>query len=138
MKWNGIVSQLGQSAIATRFAPAKANQATSTPRVLSSRESIPAMPHRLDRRLRAELLPEPPDADVDHVGARVEVVAPDVREEALSRNDLALVQDEVVQQAELAVRELRNHVAELRLPPREVERERSRVHDVAVLAVPAP
>ena len=54
MKWNGIVSQLGTSAIATRFAAANANHATSTP--LRRRKPIAAMPHRLDGRVRAQLL----------------------------------------------------------------------------------
>src|SRR5438034_890769 len=94
MKWKGIVSQVGQSSIATRFAAANANHAASTaPKRLSRGEPVPAMPHGLDRGLRAELLPQPPDADVDHVGPRIEVVPPDVREQALARHDLALVQD---------------------------------------------
>jgi hypothetical protein len=49
MKWNGIVSQLGQTAIATRFAAANANHATSTD--LRRSEPVAAMPDRLDRSL---------------------------------------------------------------------------------------
>src|SRR5436190_3713898 len=104
MKWKGIVSQVGQSSIATRFAAANANHANSTaPKRLSRGESVPAMPHGLDRGFRAELLPEPPDADVDHVRPRIEMVAPHIREEALAGHDLALVENEVVQEAELPV-----------------------------------
>src|SRR2546430_6965992 len=125
MKWNGIVSQLGQSSIAARFAAANANHPTSTrPKSLRGGGRAPAMPNGLDGCLRAELLPQSPDAHVDHVGARVEVVPPDVREQALARHHLALVEDEVVQEPELAVRELCHQVAELRLPAREIERER--------------
>src|SRR5690242_6920367 len=100
MKWNGIVSQSGQSSIATRFAAAKANHAAST--ALRCNQPIAAMPHGLDR-VGAELLPQPADADLDDVRLRIEVVSPDVREQALAADDLALVQDEVVQEPELAV-----------------------------------
>src|SRR5512141_2170362 len=104
MKWNGIVSQLGASPIATRFATANASHASSTR--LCRSQPIPAMPHRLDRRLGAELLPQPPHADVDHVRARVEVVAPHVGEQPLPAEHLALVAHAVVQEPELAIREL--------------------------------
>src|SRR3954454_2253026 len=121
MKWNGIVSQLGTSPMATRFARANAAHASSTR--LRRSDPIPAMPHRLDRRIRAELLPQPPDADIDHVRARIEVVAPHVGEQALTAHHFALVQHEVVEEAKLAVRELAHDLAEPRLPPREIERQ---------------
>src|SRR5438876_12208106 len=95
------------------------------------------MPHCLDGCLRAELLPEPPDADLDNVGAGIEVVAPDVREQPLPAHDLAFVENKVVQQPELAVRELRDDVPEAGLPAREVERERPRPDDASVLPVRA-
>src|SRR5512146_545620 len=101
MKWNGTVSQLGKRAIATRFAAANANHAAST--ALGRSQPIAAMSHRLDRRSRAELLAQPPDADVDHVRARVEVVAPHFREQPLAAHHLALVAREVVEEPELAV-----------------------------------
>src|SRR6476646_5136225 len=101
MKWNGIVSQLGQTSIAARFAAANANQQASTH--LRRSQPIAAMPHRLDRSLRAELPAQPPHAHVDDVGARIEVVSPDVRQQALAADDLALVQDEVVEQPKLPV-----------------------------------
>src|SRR5690242_13950351 len=133
MKWNGIVSQSGQSCIATRFAAAKANHTASI--ALRRKKAIAAMPHGLDR-VGAELLPQPADADLDHVRLRVEVVAPDVREQPLAADNLALVQDEVVQEPELPVGERRDDVAELRLPARYVEREQARAHDAAVLTGP--
>src|SRR5438552_18673407 len=114
MKWNGTVSQLCHRAIATRFAAAKATHAISKRKAptrrrrprgragfarasvgLRSSNPIPRVPDGLDR-LGAELLPQPPDADVDDVRAGVEVVAPDLREQALAAHDLAGVQHEVV------------------------------------------
>src|ERR1051325_2188662 len=133
MKWNGIVSQSGQSCIATRFAAAKANHAAST--ALRRNKPIAAMSHGLDG-VRPELLPKPADADLDDVRARVEVVPPDVREQALAADDLAFVQDEVVQEPELAVGERRDDLPELRLSPRDIERQQARPHDAAVLAGP--
>src|SRR4249920_882446 len=153
MKWKGIVSQLGRASIAARFAAVKTSQATSThdsPRVHlgrcvesldlinlalgRGREPVAAVSHRLDRRLRAELLPEPPDAHVDDVRARVEVVAPDIREQPLATHHFALVQNEVVQEAELAVRELGDHVAEASLAACEVERQCPCAHDRPAVA----
>src|SRR5437868_15526003 len=75
-KWNGIVSQLGHATIAPKFAAANAAQASST--ALRRDQAITRMSHRLDGSVRSELPAKPPDADVDHVRARVEVVAPDV------------------------------------------------------------
>src|SRR2546423_708466 len=126
MKWKGMVSQLGHSSIAARFAPANANHASSTE--LRRSESITAMPHRLDGSVLAELLPEPPDADLDDVRTRIEVVAPDVREQPLPAHDLAFVAHQVVEEPELAVGERGDHVAELRLTARDVEREHPRAH----------
>src|SRR5438094_4241590 len=121
-----MVSQLGHSSIAARFAPANANHASSTK--LRRSETITAMPHRLDGSVLAELLPQPPDADLDNVRARIEVVAPDVREQPLAAHDLALVEHQVVQEPELAVGEGGDHVAELRLTARDVARVQRRGH----------
>src|SRR5438552_7654494 len=130
-----MVSQLGHSSIAARFAAANANHASSTE--LRRSESITAMPHRLDGSVLAELLPEPPDADLDDVRARIEVVAPDVREQPFPAHDLAFVEHQVVEEPELAVRELRDEVSEAGLPAREVERERPRPDNASVLPVRA-
>src|SRR2546423_12385653 len=100
MKWNGIVSQSCQRPIATRFAAANATHATSSP--LRRSNPIPRVADGLDRG-GAELLAQPADADVDDVRARVEVVAPYLGEEPLAADDLARVQHEVVQEAELPV-----------------------------------
>src|SRR2546422_10211284 len=87
---------------------------------------IPRVPDGLDR-LGAELLAQAADADVDDVRARVEVVAPDLGEQALAAHDLAGVQHQVLEEPELAVGEVRDVLAEERLPPREVRSEERRV-----------
>src|SRR5580700_8817413 len=101
MRWNGIVSQHGNMNMKSRLTRAKIHHPTSIARggygqpnrgsrcscgsgggrnsraVASARhELIAPTPHRLDH-VEAELRAEPPDAHVDHVGPRIEVVAPD-------------------------------------------------------------
>src|SRR6266704_1167453 len=119
MKWNGIVSQLPQRRIPTRFATANTPQAISSG--LRRNQSVARMSHRLDRRLRAELLPEPPHTNVDDVRARIEVVTPDLRQKPLAADHLAGVLDEVVEQAKLAVRELRGVRADPCLATSDIE-----------------
>ena len=58
---------------------------------LRRRSSIARVAHSLDRSVRPELVAQATDADVDDVGARVEVIAPDLREQALAADDLARV-----------------------------------------------
>src|SRR5262252_2818924 len=88
MKWNGTVSQLGMTSIATRFAIEKTTHATKIHRSRfghrprSSIETVPHAAHRRDR-LGAELGTQPPHVDVHHVGTRIEVIAPDRREQPL-------------------------------------------------------
>src|SRR3989440_4490418 len=150
MKWNGTVSQLCHRAIAARFAMAKATHAISRRKAptrrrrstgragfarasvgLRSSNPIPRVPHGLDR-LGAELLPQPADADVDDVRARVEVVAPDLGEQALATHDLAGVQNQVMEEPELAVGEVGDPVAEERLAPREVDTQPARLDHAAL------
>src|SRR5207247_5413352 len=104
MKWKGIVSQLSHMRIATRFATAKTTHAAS--RRLSRNQPITRMSHRFDRRVGAELLPQTSHADVDDIRSRIEVVSPDLREQPLAADHLACVLDEMVEETELAVREL--------------------------------
>src|SRR5438093_10895564 len=138
MKWNGIVSQLSQRIIARRFATAKSAQ----PRSIALRRSkaVPRVADSLDRRVLAELLPQPPDADLDDVRAGIEVVAPDLGEETFAADHLAGVQGEVVQKPELAVGEVGDERPESRLPTREVEDQPSGMDDVRVhrIAVRVP
>src|SRR5438270_10789948 len=112
MKWNGIVSQLGQRSIAPRFAIAKAHQAAST---ALRGKAIPGMAHGLDRNPGAELLPHPPDADVDDVGAGIEVIAPDLGEQALAADDDARLGGESVQDPELELGEMERDAVHARL-----------------------
>src|SRR5215213_7369307 len=95
MKWKGTVSHRGTSTMATKLAAAKASQATSTQPEASARcrrswdgDPIALTSHGHDR-VGAELGPEPAHVDIDHVGARVEVVVPDRRQEPLLGQDLA-------------------------------------------------
>src|SRR5207248_660999 len=69
------------------------------------------------------------------VRARVEVISPHVREQPLPAHDLTLVEDEVMEEPELAVRELRHQLAEPRLAPCEIERQLSRTNDALAAAV---
>src|SRR5919197_1716532 len=119
MKWNGIVSQGSQRPIATRFATANAPHPSSS--ALGLRKAVPRVADGLDRRLRPELLAQPPDADLDDVRARIEVVAPHLGEQALAADDLARVEREVVEETELAVGEVGGPVLQMRTPPRQVE-----------------
>src|SRR5581483_7354577 len=132
MKWNGTVSQYGHSHIATRFATAKATQAAS--RDLCRNQAVARIANRLDRRLRAELLAQAADEDVDDVRAGVEVEAPDLREEPFAADHLARVRGEMMEEAELAIRERGDVLSHPRLPPREVERERPGADDVFAAA----
>src|SRR2546421_5578308 len=134
MKWNGIVSQGSQIAIAARFATANAPHASS--RRLGLGKAVPGMADGLDRRFRAELLAQAADADLDDVRARVEVVAPDLGEKTLAAHDLARVEGEVVEEPELTVGEIGRPVLERRAPPRKVEGQPADTNHVGV-AVPA-
>ena len=69
------------------------------------REPVPHAAHGLEA-LGPELAAQVADVDVDDVGAGVEVVAPDVREQLLAAEDLARVAQERLQQRELLGRQL--------------------------------
>src|SRR5438105_2990702 len=119
MKWNGIVSQLGQSSIAPRFA--RANRPHAASRSLG-RKAIPHVTDGLDRS-RPELLPQPADADVDDVRARVEVIPPDIGEQLLAADSLAAMADEMVEEPELTVGEVGRRPAGANAASREIELE---------------
>src|SRR4051794_21700251 len=104
MKWNGIVSHACHHSIAATFAIEKATHAASTH--LCRSQPVTRMTHGLDRGVRPQLLSEAADADVDDVGARVELIAPDLREQPLAAEDLARVARELEDQPELALREV--------------------------------
>jgi hypothetical protein len=90
------------------------------------------MANGLDRRIGAEFLAEPPDAHVNDVRARIEVVAPHLREQALPAHDHARVLDEVVQEAKLAIGEVCDELSDARLSSCEIEAERAYPYDVLV------
>src|SRR5919201_4813665 len=89
-----------------RLAAANAPQPSST-QYLRSVEAIADIADRLDQVVNAELDAEPADVDVDHVGARVERVAPDVGEQVDALADVAGMAHQVLQQQELALGEHR-------------------------------
>src|SRR4051794_19110210 len=130
MKWNGTVSHRPQRSIASRFAIAKASQPSSTALRLS--QAVAGMADGLDRRRGPELLAQPTDADVDHVRARIEVITPDLGEEPLAADDFAGAFEQAVQELELAIGEIDQPIAELRLATRNVERERAGAQDLSI------
>src|SRR6266540_1519163 len=92
----------------------------------------------LDRGLRAELLAEATDADLHDVGAWIEVVAPDLGEQALAADDLSRVLDEMMEQAKLPVGKVGDHGSDARLSPCDIEDERAGFEDVPVTAASRP
>src|SRR2546421_1801963 len=108
--------------MATKFAIAKATQATSGH--LRRRKAIARMANGFDRRVVAELLAQPPNTDVDYVRLWIEVVAPDLGEQALAADHFALMLKKVMKDAELAIRQLCGHTTKARLTPRQVQHER--------------
>src|SRR2546428_4581334 len=129
-KWNGTVSQLGHTAMATKFAIAKAAQAASGH--LRCSKPIARMANGFDRRVCTELFAEPANADVDDVRPRIEVVTPDLRDQTFSADHLTLMLEQVMENAEFAIRQLRGDRTKARLAPRKVEHEHPRANDVVV------
>src|SRR5665213_89719 len=91
------------------------------------------MPHGLDRGLGAELLAQPSDAHVDDIRSGIEAVAPDLGEEPFTTDDLACVREEVVEQPELAVREIGDAPFDASLTPCQIELEAADPHGRRVL-----
>src|SRR5256714_7809700 len=130
MKWNGHAAHHPQRSIASRFAVGRASQPSSTALRLS--QAVAGMADGLDRRRGPELLAQPTDADVDHVRARIEVITPDLGEEPLAADDFAGAFEQAVQELELAIGEIDQPIAELRLATRNVERERAGAQDLSI------
>src|SRR4051812_6454723 len=92
----------------------------------SSTQDVPRAADRVQQsRLAAglELAPQVRDEDLDRVRRRERVVAPDLLEEALARDDDALVAHQVLEQLELALGELDGAVAARDLVRVRVERQ---------------
>src|SRR5215216_4803121 len=127
MNRKGTVSHCGTNTMATRLATAKTAQATSSQPEVSSwcprswdDDAIPLTSHGSDRG-GAELGPEPAHVDVHDVGARVEVVTPDRRQEPLLGHDPARMPHELAQQQEFPLGQRRRAGAAVRLAPDQVE-----------------
>src|SRR6478672_11691309 len=108
MKWKGTVSQSGSRYIAIRFTMENATQAMSIHRSPpGQRDSlrVEAISHPPDRRdgVRPELGPQAPHVHVYDVGARIEVVAPDGREQTLLRDRRPRVAHQLAEQQELSI-----------------------------------
>src|SRR3954467_9711383 len=136
MKWKGIVSQLSQRIMATRFAAAHSTQPRSWS--LGRIEAVGGVPDSADRNAFAELLAQAADADVHDVGARVEVVTPDLREQPFAAQHPTRIRGEVVEQLELAVGELDDAVGGASLAPGWVEDELPDLEGVGLIATSAP
>src|SRR5215472_2455001 len=130
MRWRNTASHLGTSNIATRLSAAKTPQVSSchgTTRPAGRTwsggvEPITLAPHS-DDRVGAELLPQPRDVDVDHVGPGVEPVAPDLRQQVLLGDRAAGVTRQLPQQQELPLRQRHELRADPHLPAHEVHAE---------------
>src|ERR1700733_1833901 len=90
-------------------------------------ELIALTPYGLDQ-VEAELGADPPDAHVHHVGARVEVVAPDGGEQAALGHRLPGVLGELAQQQELQPGQRHRPVPDVRDELADVERGAARAH----------
>src|SRR5438128_1053050 len=102
-----------------KFATAKTAQASSSQ--LRRRKAITRMANGFDWSIRPELLAQPPNADLHDVGARVEVVTPDLRQKALPADDFAGTLGEVAQQLELARGKVGLLVTEVRASRGQIE-----------------
>src|SRR6266487_2179266 len=111
MKWNGTVSHRSQLSIASRLAIANANHPSST--ALRRSKPVPRMADGFDGRVRAELLPQPADADVDDVRVGIEVVTPHLGKQPLAADDLAGTFEQAVKKFEFAIGEIDHLAAEL-------------------------
>ena len=124
MVWH---AQRRRSAMATRLASAKPTQTRSSQRRRSGQpkrsvrgDSIPLTSHGRDR-VGAQLGPEPAHIDVDHVGAGIEVVLPDRRQQPLLGDGIAVVLHELAQQQELAFGQRDRPGAAVGLPPDQIQ-----------------
>src|ERR1035441_1005070 len=85
-------------------------------------ELISRTAHRLDQ-LESQLRPQPPHADVNHVGAGIEVVSPDGGEQLFLAHRLASMLHELLEQQELQPGQSDRAVTAVRLEPADIEDE---------------
>src|SRR5438309_2444722 len=128
MKWKGTVSHSPNMTIAIRFSIVKTPQPTSSHAPLgtsrlsrsSGIDTVSLTPDG-DDGLGAELRSEPPDIDVHDVRARVEVIAPHVRQQPLLRDRLTRILHEFPQQEELPFGQRDQAGSSLRGPAEQVQ-----------------
>src|SRR5580692_177062 len=108
-------------------------RSTGSPALLRS-ELIPGTAHRLDQ-VETELRPEPPHADVDDVGAGVEVVSPDGRQQLLLAHRLARVLHQRLEQQELQPGQGHRTRADVGLEAADVEHELAGPQDLVRLVL---
>src|SRR5262245_19340175 len=101
MKWNGIVSHRPMRKMVTRLMRAKQPQATSIQR-LRNVEPIANVSHRLDDAI-SQLGSQPTNVDINHIAAVGEAQPPHVPHELLPRADIAVLEDQLMQDRELAL-----------------------------------
>src|SRR5262245_53679762 len=146
IRWYGIVSSPGIATIAASITTANAASAESTstaPLILRRRDGagggaatasggldlVTDIAHRVND-VSWQLATQPRHAGVHHVGPRVEVVAPDLRQQLLPRTGCACPAHQEQQQQELAMRELARLPAGEQLAASHVQRERAHPYDV--------
>ena len=124
---------------AGRVRPAETGQRAlaASPPPQPGHELIALTPHGLDQ-VEAELGAESADAHVDHVGPRVEVVAPDGGEQLALGDRVPGVLRELAQQQELQPGEVHRAVADVRHQPGHVEGDLAGPDHLAAQPAPAP
>src|SRR5690242_1742465 len=144
MKWKGTVSQPANAKIATRLTAENATHTASSsagrngqlsltadlpsPEMRSARppsvvaKLIALTAYRLDQA-EAELGSQAPDAHVDHVGARVEVVSPHAGQQPALGHRLTVVLGQLAQQQELQPGQRHRPVPDVGDQARHVQRE---------------
>src|SRR5262245_32598749 len=106
---------------AAKFSAAKMPQAISG-QYLRAHERVADVAYRRNA-IPPQLVSQTPDADIHHVGARVERVAPDVLEQLLARARFSVAAHEVLEQDELARGQRDGFAVLLHDPPAHVEYE---------------
>jgi len=145
MKWKGTVSQRPQTTIATRLTRAKPTHPASTQgkpwrgqfRRSADRDAMTLSPQHLDRAL-SKLGAQPPDVDVNHVGAGIEAISPDPFQQQLVAQRLTATSHQLPKQQELPLRQRHRAGARVGAPGHQVERQRAPAKSDALRAGPQP
>src|SRR2546421_1430486 len=119
-KWNGTVSWPGSRYMRTTLSAENSDQATRSRRLVDG-EGVAHMAYRLDSVGPVELAPQPAYVHVDHVASRVEGEAPDVGEQLVAAACLTGAGHQVLQEQELAQRQLQVRPVDLGAAPAQVQ-----------------